>query len=131
MAQVRVWNDNVHPYEELFKGEKIKIPPKSFIQMDMEEAVHFRGTMPPLLKRGDGTQDPLSYKMIRIQEGSEPIVEIKRDELTCMACSYHASSKEDLHEHEGAAHAAQVTVDEEAEKEVAKKRGRPPKAATA
>ena len=67
--QVKVWNDNVHPYREKFKNKSIEIPPHDFIEMEYHEAVYFLGTMPPNIQTdAGGTQKPISYKMLRIEK---------------------------------------------------------------
>jgi len=67
MPLVRVWNDNVHPFRQTFKGEEIAIPPRSFIMMDREEAIQFKGTFSPIERDGGGVPLPTSYKMIRVE----------------------------------------------------------------
>ena len=63
----RVWNDNVHPYEEEFNREIIHIPAKSYIDMEENDAKLFvRKFVKPVLD-GGGTQKPESYKMLRLE----------------------------------------------------------------
>lgn len=123
MAKVRVWNDNVHPYKELFKGDQISIGPKKFIEMDEEEANQFRGTFAPMVFDADGNDMPEGYKMIRIEKiladevAPAPVV----DDMLCLACSYKADSKADFAEHLKT-HSDQVVVDEVAEKQLKAKK---------
>lgn len=73
MPKVKVWNDNVHPHTEMFKGDQIHIPPKSFIEMEWEEAIEFKGQFTGIKRRGDDSPDPTGFKMIRVEAPSEPI----------------------------------------------------------
>jgi hypothetical protein len=66
--EVKVWNDNTHPYREEFKGNKIDIPAGKFVKMQDDEAVLFLGTMNPMKFDVDGKQDPKSYKKLRIEK---------------------------------------------------------------
>lgn len=93
MARVKVWNDNVHPHTEMFKGEKIHIEAKQFIEMDYEEANEFKGQFTGMRLLGDDTPDPRGYKMIRI-EGSAPV--LSPNELVCHATGEQAATKDDL-----------------------------------
>ena len=70
MGLVKVYNDNVHPFTQKFKGEVITVPAKSFIEMELEEAVAFKSYPSPMKFDGMGQQDPKSYKMLRV-EGSD------------------------------------------------------------
>jgi hypothetical protein len=122
MPQVKVWNDNVHPYSEVFKGDKLHIPAKSFIKMDREEAIQFRGTYNSPVRDADGNDLPEGFKMIRIEPLSAedllaPEAQVKVDELVCLACAYKATNKTDLAEHTKT-HAGQLVVDEDAEAEL-------------
>ena len=68
MPMCKVWNDNIHPYDEKFKGRDVVIEPKSFIEMDLDEAHQFLGTMGKApKKKGDGTPDERCFKMLRIE----------------------------------------------------------------
>jgi hypothetical protein len=93
MARVKVWNDNVHPHTEMFKGEKIHIEPKQYVEMDYEEAVEFKGQFTGMKMRGDGTDCPTGFKMIRI-EGKPSIVPV--NDLVCHATGEQAATKDDL-----------------------------------
>lgn len=115
--KVKVYNDNVHPYKETFKGENIYIEPKSFIYMDEDEAHQFRGSYKAPVLNVDGVHMPEGFKMIRVvRETDAPEPQAKIDTLKCMACSYKAASKADLAEHEKASH--EVFTDEAAEQEI-------------
>lgn len=94
--QVKVWNDNVYPYSEVFKGSKIQIPAGSYITMDFEEAVEFKSAFSPIELDGDDMPKPSSYKMIRIdQSGAGEVVASKAD-LVCHATGKVATSSAEL-----------------------------------
>lgn len=125
MAKVRVWNDNVHPYRETFKGEKVEIAAKSWILMEQDEAIMFRGTFAPIKTDGDGNPIAEGFKMIRVEAiPAEQPEAVKVDALVCQACTYKAASDADLLEHGKAKHSDILTTDEEAEAEIKVKRGR-------
>ena len=86
MAQVKVWNDNVHPFKQRFMEENIEIPPKGFIVMDESKAIRFRGTYSPIEVDGNGVPLPTSYKMIRLEEMSKDAAK-SPEKFQCMACS--------------------------------------------
>lgn len=67
MNTIKLWNDNEYPFTQKFKGEDISIPPKSFIEMDFQEAKSFMGKYYPMAKNGMGQQDERSYKKLRIE----------------------------------------------------------------
>ena len=135
MAKVRVWNDNVYPYKETFKGDPLVIGSKSYIEMEEEDAVQFRGTFAPMVRDADGNDMPQGFKMIRIEKITAEMLEAeaapKVDPNVCLVCKYKAGSQADLDEHLKAAHSEQLVVDEEAEAELKKRpRGRPAKQAS-
>lgn len=94
MAKVRVWNDNVHPHTEMFKGDLITIPAKECIEMDWEEAIEFRGQFTGIKLLGDDTPDPRGYKMIRVEAPKEPI--FKEPPLVNHANGATALTREEL-----------------------------------
>lgn len=124
---VRVYNDNKHPYKEHFKGKDISIEPGKFVVMDYFEAIEFRGTYSPIKKDANDQPMPISFKMIRIDETPVDAFEARVDEQKCIACGYKSSSPKDLEEHTKAAHAHQHVTDPEAEAEIRRRPGRPPK----
>src|SRR5947208_2212525 len=63
----KVWNDNELPFEQNFKGDMIRIAPKSFIEMEYEEAHSFAGSPSAMRFDGMGQQTKESYKMIRVE----------------------------------------------------------------
>lgn len=125
MAQVKVWNENLYEYKEKFKGMEIKIPPRSFILMEADDADQFYGSYSPIKADVNGRPTPQSFKKIRIEQLPKVGKEVKSPDLTenkCLACAYVATSKVDLDEHVTASHLEQMTDEEE----VKKRRGRPP-----
>lgn len=67
MNLAKVWNDNTLPFEQMFKGEKVSIPAKSFIEMEFEEAMSFKSKGHRMEFDGMGQQKPESFKMIRVE----------------------------------------------------------------
>lgn len=106
MPMVRVYNENVHPYNETFKGTKIHIPAKgnanNWVEMDEDEANLFLGSFSPPIIDADGGHDPRGYKMLKIV--GETGWAKKQSEWTCQACKYEASNEKDLNEHIDAKH---------------------------
>jgi hypothetical protein len=66
MARARVYNDNVHPHRELFKGTQIEIHAGGYVDMDFEDALLFEGQFFPMIKNAGGQQCPTSYKRLRV-----------------------------------------------------------------
>lgn len=74
MPIVKVYNDNVHPHKERFKGEMIEIPAKGSIDMEYEEAIEFKGQFTGLAPLApNGAPDPRFFKMIRVEKLKEPL----------------------------------------------------------
>jgi hypothetical protein len=74
MPLVKVWNDNIYPHSELYKGDRLTIPAGGCIEMEWEEAIQFRGQYTPMPPQDTRDEDiPKYYKMIRIDQPSEPI----------------------------------------------------------
>lgn len=93
MAKVKVWNDNVHDHTETFKGRKITIPAKQFVEMDWEEAVELKGQFTPMAPADAPEREKSKfYKMIRI-EGSATV---QPEALVCHADGTKAESLEEL-----------------------------------
>jgi hypothetical protein len=93
----KIWNDNVHPHSEMFKGTRITIPAKDFVEMEWEEAIELRSQFTGLAPlRADGTPDPAYYKMLRVDPPATPIF---RDEtLVNHADGKRAATKAELQE---------------------------------
>lgn len=117
--KVKVWNDNVHPYSEDFRGKKISIPAKGFIEMEYDEANLFRGTFSPVIRDADGNDMAEGYKMIRVEDPGLT-VEPKVDPLLCQACRYLAKSEKDLDAHM-VTHSGSLVEDHDAELEMKRK----------
>ncbi len=116
---VRVWNDNVFPFRQLFRDKEIYIGPKKFIEMEETEAYEFRGAYSPIIRDGDGQPTPESFKMIRIEKtdktAHKPMV--AANETVCQACGKQFPNKKELDNHIDTEH-----LEELADKEVAEKR---------
>lgn len=132
--KVQVWNDHDFTWEEIFKGDKISIPPKGHISMNFYEAYEFRGQIVPLMKQADETISPKSQKKIRCVEADfekachDNDVEELQDNFTCNLCKEDFSSAASLVKHSEQKHADRIVTDPDAEEAAPKKRGRPPKA---
>jgi hypothetical protein len=126
--KVKVWNDNIYPYEEKFRDRQIQIPSKGFIEMEYDEAVLFKGSFSSPVRGADGEHLARGYKMIRIEEeASAPLKTLQKDpETMCQVCRYLAKTKEDLDLHLGE-HAHLKASDPEAEAEIVKRANRAPK----
>lgn len=93
---VKVFNDNVHPHKEEFKGTKLEIPAKGFIEMEYEEAVQFSGQCTGIAPIGeDGGPDARFFKMIRVEQ-VKPEDIFKDDGLTNHMTGRKASTAEEL-----------------------------------
>ena len=111
--QVEVHNLNSYPYAEKFREIDIQIPAKSYIEMEYEEAVAFRGTINDVERDGDGNILPSSYKMIKIVmdgAGKAMMEEYRKRAVAfkCQACGYLAEDKQALHIHVKEEHAHQL-----------------------
>jgi hypothetical protein len=116
MALVKVWNDNVHPYREEFRDQKIYIPAKGYIEMQLDEAQLFKGSFAPVPVDADGNPTPEGFKMIRIEQIAEGASAPEVKATVCMACAKDCASVKALQDHIFADHKDIAVVDEEAEK---------------
>lgn len=126
-STIKIWNDNIYPYEEKFKGQQIRIEAGKFIEMDYDEAILFKGTFAPIRRKGDGTFDPRSFKKIRLDD--EDVAKIKSFRLhlmdqddkekvyVCNACGKEFLTKTGLEKHVKTKHLGDM-VDKEAMKEM-------------
>ncbi len=74
MPLVKVFNDNVHPHKERFKGEMIEIAAGGYVEMEYEEAVDFRGQFTGIAPiSASGAPDPKFFKMIRVEKLKAPL----------------------------------------------------------
>jgi len=98
--RAKVHNDNIYPYRERFKGDMIEIAPKSFIEMDYEEAIDFRGTFNSIVRDADGQPKAESYKMIRVEPlGNPSDAAVKADPNKCQACGKVLKNQMELAQH--------------------------------
>lgn len=98
MPQVKVWNDNEYDFQQKFRDVIIKVKAKSYIMMDVEDAVSFKSEPCAVKRDGSGVQLPESYKMIRV-EGlyGSPTAKVQGD--VCHADGSVHHSKESLEKH--------------------------------
>jgi hypothetical protein len=122
MAMVKVINDNTHPFIGQFKDEEINIPAQGHILMNPTDALAFKGAYSPMKKTATGQPDPKYFKMIRIEENAQPVVEPKK-----YICQF--DGKEFLTEKELENYIDENHLDKLQDQEFAqKRRGRPKKA---
>ena len=123
---VKVHNLNVYPLDQVFKGQKIHIPPQKYVEMDYEEAVQFRGLYLPIAHDAGGVQKPESYKYIKIDEGDVERIhrqrglignDEKKDKFVCHMCSKDFITKKGLLTHIKSKH-VDAMMDEEARDEL-------------
>ena len=95
--KVKVYNDNVHDFNQTFRDDKIHIPAKGYIEMDEDDAHSFECQYHPPTVDAGGTQMAESYKMLRVDRPGGPSRAL--DPWTCQACNYKGVSKEDLNSH--------------------------------
>jgi hypothetical protein len=130
MAQVKVWNDNEHPYYEEFRDKKVSIPPKKFVLMEADEAHLFKCNFAPIKVDADGNPSPEGYKRIRIEElpDSQPETKPVQSGFICQADGSVHETEAELKAHIEANFKDQILVDEEAEQALRKRGpGRPKK----
>lgn len=66
--KVKVWNENIYVYEEDFRGKKISIAPKGFIELEEDEAHIFFGTIGKGPRKDThGNFDPRFFKKLRME----------------------------------------------------------------
>lgn len=63
----KVWNDNELPFEQIYKGDKIRIEANSYKEMEYEDAQGFASHPFPMAFDGMGQQTKESYKKIRVE----------------------------------------------------------------
>ena len=129
---VRVYNDNVHPYSEKYKGRQITIPSKGYIEMDLNEAHHFLGTNPGIANRdASGLQSPETYKKLRIERPQETKTKAQAQakSFDCHACNKRFESKSAYESHVEEMHLG-VLKDPEVAEKIVKRTGRPKKGVT-
>lgn len=114
---VKVWNDNKLPFKQEFKDALIEIPAGKFIEMQWDEAIEFKSLYYPPAFRGDGTQKPESYKMIRIDGKPPHLAGEQVSERVCGSCGDKFANDHDLDAHIDRHH-----LDELEDQNVAEKR---------
>lgn len=129
--KVKVWNDNkLTDWKEKFKGDDIIIPRQKCIEMEFYDAHEFKGQFSPIRVKGDGTQDPASFKMIRVETPTaEQMDELDEGQevFQCNMCKRTYTTEAGLIKHSEAQHSDHIVTDATAEEALPKKRGRPPK----
>lgn len=94
MAIVKVWNDHTLEHVEKFKNEVKRIPPGGYIEMDYIDAIEFKGQYFGMRMLGPNHPDPKTFKMIRVEEPSAPVV--KEDPNMFHATGKPASSPAEI-----------------------------------
>ena len=98
--KAKVWNDNIYPYTEKFKGDEIYIPAGKFVEMDYDEAIMFKGTFSPIVRDADNQPTQQSWKKIRVEAMGNPVdAVIKEDPNKCQACGKVLSNQAELAQH--------------------------------
>lgn len=122
---VKVVNDNKHPYREKFRGKEIYIEAGGAVEMDINEAHIFLGTMPPNIEiDANGIQKETSYKMLRLVKPSDakPVESAKT--FTCMMDGKVFPTQKALDEHIAENYAEDIIDEDAREKVVAKQKGK-------
>lgn len=132
--RAKVWNDNTCEWTEMFKGEKVTIPAGKYIEMEFYDAHEFKGQYSPIKIKPDDTQDPKSFKMIRVVKVTQEDGELddSKQVFPCNLCKKVFTTEAALIAHSAKEHADQMIVDPSAEEEVPKRKpGRPKRDAEA
>ena len=143
----RVYNKhrNGLTHREKFRDDMIEIKAGSYILMDYEDAVQFKGNYFPMKMTPTGVQDPISFKEIEIMpdtEGFKPVHE-KSNKFVCQRDGKEFATKYELDAYSEAKYGHEVFKDdaledsvqspepeeEKIEQPVKKKMGRPFKSA--
>lgn len=107
---VRVWNDNVHPFQQKIGETMYKIPAGQCVEMDEDEADKLLKTYSPIIADYDGRPVATSFKKLRIDEedirknNDRKEARHKAGSYVCQACGYVASNKWELNGHTQAEH---------------------------
>ena len=120
MSKVAVFNDNVHPYKEVFREKTIEIPPKGHVMMEHDEAVMFLGTMVPPKLGADNEHLPEGFKMLRIIKKKDLEKETKPEKIKCHSCGKEFADQASLDDHIVNEHLDQIE-DEEVAKDLDRK----------
>jgi hypothetical protein len=95
---VKVWNDNHLPFVQDFRGDRIDIPAKGFVEMEYDDANSFLGKPFPMQFDGMGQPKPEGFKQLRIEGGPK-----FQDTQIAYKCHIDGSlhgSKEELEKYE-------------------------------
>lgn len=117
---VRVYNDNVYPHKEKFKGDVLLIPSKKYIEMDFFDAVEFLGQYTPIKVDGGGAHVAEGFKMLRIVKPDDFKIEDSKL-IKCQACGETFPGEDELDAHINEKHVDQI-VDEDEQKKRRKKK---------
>lgn len=127
MGLFRVVNDNVHPFQQEYKGKMIKLSAKgngkNFVDMEYDDAIAFMGAFSPIRLDFDGQPTPESYKMLSMVPLNDGAEQEKEERFICQSCRHEAGSQEELDAHIEANHMQDLADKEEAEKAF-KRRGK-------
>lgn len=109
MPKVKVYNDNknVPVWKETFKGDPISINYGEPIEMDFFDANEFKGQYFQRKNLADNTQDPKTFKMIRIEKIDPKLVHTELDKSKahkCFVCAAPFATEKQLMEHGVQAH---------------------------
>lgn len=126
-GNVKVWNDNVHDFSQVFKGDRITIKAGEYIEMDYWEAKSFLGKGSPILRDAAGVPRPESFKKLRI-EGKPSAFETVQA-FKCHADGTLHATKEALDEYVRAKFSDRIAEESVREEIVKNKGGRPKKQA--
>jgi hypothetical protein len=93
---VKVWNENIYPYQEKFRNVLRVIEPKSYIEMDEDEAEYFLSKFTAPIRDSQNRPDPKFFKKLRIEK---PAGYEKQDtRLVCHANGQKVASAQELKE---------------------------------
>ncbi len=121
--QVKVWNNNIHPYQEKFRDNLIRIEPNSFVEMDEDEADYFLQTFCPPKKDSQGRPDPLFFKKLKVEVPDEVLAARRaRDPLVNHATGAKAANMAELAESLASFKHLLAAPDPDGEAEIAKKK---------
>lgn len=122
MAKWKVFNDNIYPFTQTFKGKHYHIQAGGYeLFDDYDEAHQFRVSYTPIIEAADGTHDPRGFKKLRIVQDGE--AETKGVEFVSPIDGKKFSSEQEMNAYLKANYADQVFKDDALEEEILKKRG--------
>lgn len=120
---VRVYNENIYPLVEDFKGDRIVIKPSEYVEMDFYDAHEFKGQYHPIELDGAGNKKPQSFKKIRIVMPNDfdlqKAMGVDSGSYKCNACGKTFANPVELDKHASEFHASQK-FDEEKDRKLKK-----------